>query len=117
MRENKPTKSIGSEAEHLVANHLIEHGHFILDMNWKTKWCEIDIISKKDNTVFLTEVKYRKISNWGSGLEAITTKKLSQMKFAAELWMASQKWTGSARLMAASVEGQPPRIDQIIEID
>jgi Holliday junction resolvase-like predicted endonuclease len=80
VRENKPTKSIGSEAEHLVANHLIEHGHFILDMNWKTKWCEIDIISKKDNTVFLTEVKYRKISNWGSGLEAITTKKLSQMK-------------------------------------
>jgi Holliday junction resolvase-like predicted endonuclease len=33
-------------------------------------------------------VKYRRNANQGSGLEYVTSKKLEQMRFAAENWVA-----------------------------
>jgi len=41
----------------------------------------------KGRTIYFIEVKYRKYSNSGSGLEAITKKKLSQMKRASYEWL------------------------------
>lgn len=41
----------------------------------RTRYCEIDIVSMKDDVLWFTEVKYRKNDDFGSGLEVITTKK------------------------------------------
>jgi len=71
----------------VVAEYLRAHGHEVVERNWKTKFCEIDIVSRKDDIVYFTEVKYRKNSEQGGGLAAITPKKLRQMKFAAEYYM------------------------------
>ena len=49
-------------------------GHEIIERNWRTRYCEIDIVSKKDNALYFTEVKYRKNDNFGDGLAAITNK-------------------------------------------
>jgi len=70
------TKSIGDDAENIAEKHLKSLGHEILDRNWKTKFCEIDIVSKSGDVVFFTEVKYRKKADQGGGLAAITPKKL-----------------------------------------
>ena len=74
----------GRKGEEAAARYLAAHGHKILARNWKTKWCEIDIVSEKDDTLYFTEVKYRKD---GSGLDAITPAKQKQMRFAAELFL------------------------------
>ncbi len=74
----------GQKGEEAAARYLAAHGHKILERNWKTKWCEIDIVSEKDDTLYFTEVKYRKD---GSGLDAITPAKQKQMRFAAELFL------------------------------
>lgn len=116
-KKDKSTTEIGSSAETLVANYLKEHKHSVLALNWRTRWCEIDIVSKKDQVVYFTEVKYRKVNTWGSGLEAITNNKLKQMKFAAEIWLSNNKWSGEARLQAAAVYGEPPILESIIELD
>ena len=50
-------------------------GHEIIERNWRTRYCEIDIVSIKDDVLWFTEVKYRKNDDFGSGLEVITTKK------------------------------------------
>ena len=74
----------GRKGEEAAARYLAAHGHKILARNWKTKWCEIDIVSEKDDTLYFAEVKYRKD---GSGLDAITPAKQKQMRFAAELFL------------------------------
>ncbi len=98
------TTSDGRNAEDLVAKKLEEKGHQILSQNWLTRYCEIDIVSKKDGTVYFTEVKYRSSNAWGSGFDYISPKKLKQMHFAAEIWAAENKWTGEMVLNASEVD-------------
>ena len=98
------TSKIGSSAEDSVASYLHELGHKIVSQNWKTAWCEIDIVSTYKGIVFFTEVKYRSNDAWGDGFSYITKTKLKQMKFAAENWIHSNKWEGDAQLLAAAVD-------------
>lgn len=114
----KTTKQIGDEAESVAVKYLVTLGHDILERNWKTKFCEIDIVSLKNKTFYFSEVKYRKKVVQGSGLDAITIKKQQQMKFAAEYYAASHKLKDvDLRLVAVSVTDIPPRIESYLEIE
>jgi len=111
------TKQIGDAAEDVASKYLKQSGHKILDRNWKTKYCEIDIVSQIDDIVYFTEVKYRKNQNQGGGLAVITPKKLRQMKFAAEFYALSNEINDTnLRLAVMSLYGQPPVVDIFLEV-
>jgi len=93
----------GRIAENNVAAQLMRDGHSILEQNWRTRRAEIDIVSKRGQTVYFSEVKYRSSDSWGDGFDYITSTKLKQMHFAAEQWIAQNNWTGEVQLLAASV--------------
>ena len=95
------TKARGDRGEDAVCAYLSEHGHKIIERNWKNKYCEIDIVSSFEGILCFTEVKYRQK---GHGLDAVDKKKLTQMRFAAELYL-SQHDGGSAILAVAEVTG------------
>lgn len=97
------TKALGDAAEEKVAQWLMENGFSIRERNWKTKYCEIDCIAEKGGTIYFVEVKYRASTNQGGGVAAITPKKLQQMRFAAELYMARHKPTSQPCLAALAV--------------
>ncbi len=112
------TKEIGNKAEDEASNHLIRNGHSIIDRNWKTKYCEIDIISKKDDTVYFTEVKYRKNPGSGDGMSYITKKKLNQMNFAAKFYAHINKISeNDLRLCAISMTGNPAGVEDMVIVD
>ncbi len=98
------TTSVGRKAENIVAKLLVSQGHKIIALNWRTRWCEIDIISTKQKVVYFTEVKYRSSQDWGSGLEYITPSKLKQIRFAAEFWLHENKWKNDSSLLGAEVD-------------
>lgn len=99
------TTSIGRKAEFSAVEYLVRQGFQVVDQNWRTRWCEIDIVAVKGRSVTLVEVKYRRRDNWGRGLEYITRTKHRQMSFAAEFWMASHDWPGECYLSAIEVSG------------
>jgi uncharacterized protein (TIGR00252 family) len=97
---------IGRRAEQVAADYLRSKGYKMVVQNWRTRWCEIDLIVKKANTIYFVEVKYRGSSAQGFGLEYITGKKLEQMHFAAELWLGNNpKAASDYRLAALEVAG------------
>lgn len=112
------TKKIGDAAESVVASELESRGHEIIARNWRTKFCEIDIVSVLDDVVYFTEVKYRKNADYGDGLEAITKKKKHQIKFAAEIFLNKYQQLSKYRvsLLAADVAGEPPETRTIVEV-
>jgi ribonuclease HII len=111
------SKQIGDAAEDEAANHLIRLGHQVIDRNWKTKFCEIDIISYYEDTIYFTEVKYRKTDKQGGGLAAITDQKQRQMKFAAEYYVLKNKVKDTnLRLAAIDVTGQPPSVCDFLQL-
>lgn len=110
------TVRIGRGAEAAVSLYLESKGFKILDRNWRTKVCEIDLVTSKDDIVFFIEVKYRMRDEQGDGFDYITPKKLTQMEFAARLWCSVNKWEGDYRLAAASVKGVRFDHIEIIEL-
>ena len=111
------TKQIGDAAENEVSLYLEAQGHTILARNWRTKFCEIDIVSEWEDTIYFTEVKYRRTDTRGGGIAAITAKKLRQMKFAAEYYALKHTLTNvSLRLAVADVSGNTPKVKNFLEL-
>jgi len=116
--EKDTTKKIGDDGEDAAAVYLFQHGHKILERNWKTRYCEIDIVSSKDGTIYFNEVKYRRTSIQGGGIAAITANKLKQMRFAAEYYATKHRLSDSLlRLTAISVTGVKPQVETFLEIE
>jgi len=113
VADRAPT--MGELAEQAAADYLVSNGFQIVDRNWKTKWCEIDIIVRRGSQVHFVEVKYRKSGKQGDGLSYITPKKQRQMKFAAELWLSNQNAYETALLSAISLSGQPIVVERFVD--
>lgn len=97
--------SAGHDAEQVAADYLKQKGFKIRECNWRTKYCEIDIVAEHDVAIYFVEVKYRKNNNQGFGLDYVTPKKLQQMAFAAEMWVSNHDWAGEYQLAAIGIDG------------
>ncbi len=106
----------GSEAEERVAGYLRQNDYKIIGQNWKTKWCEIDIIAKKDNCMHFIEVKYRTSDTQGGGYDYITPQKLRKMDLAARSWVEMNDWNKEYVLSAAEVSGPDFDIEFIEQV-
>ncbi len=117
-QDGNTTKEVGDRAELEVVNQLKDKGHTDIVRNWKNRYCEIDIISRYSDTIYFTEVKYRKTAVNGDGLEAVTQTKLQQMKFAADLYLSNSKLdTIDVQLAVASVSGVDFKMDAWLPLE
>lgn len=107
--------AVGHQAEQKAADYLKAHGFKVLDINWKTRYCEIDLIAVKQKTVHFVEVKYRANSTQGRGLDYVTPSKLRQMRFAAEMWVQEQLWKGDYTISAIELSGPEYSVTQFLE--
>jgi putative endonuclease len=113
--------SHGHDAEKVAARYLEVYGYTIITLNWRHTRAEIDIIAQKrpllraKGPLVFFEVKYRKTDAQGSGLDYITPKKLAQMRFAAELWVAENRYEGDYTLGAMEVTGETYEITNFLE--
>lgn len=105
----------GHKAEEVAAEYLKQHGFEIVSLNWKTRYCEIDVVVQRESRIYFVEVKYRMTGAQGGGLEYITAKKLEQMQFAAELWVSQNGWRGEYQLAAIEVSGSDYNITGFIQ--
>jgi len=109
------SRAIGEDAESRVVAWLQQINYRVLERNWKTKWCEIDIIAEIKDTRYFIEVKYRSTARQGGGIAAITNKKLEQMKFAAELYDAHHATNKELKL--AVVSADPTNRFELLELE
>lgn len=108
--------SSGALAETRAAKWLETEGYRLVDRNWKTRWCEIDIIAEKAGVITFFEVKYRKTAAAGAGLAYITPAKMQRMRFAAELWLTRQRGeTPPCKLGAIELGGPDFAVSRFIE--
>jgi uncharacterized protein (TIGR00252 family) len=107
--------STGHLAETAAAEYLVRHGYEVITQNWRTRYCEIDLIVQKNNTLYFIEVKYRKNENQGSGLEYITPQKLKQMTFAAQMWLSDNEWDGDYNIAAIELTGPSYEVASFID--
>lgn len=80
-------KNLGKIGEKIAASYLENNGFSIIKKNFQTKFGEIDIIAKKQNTLFFVEVKTRSNLNKGAPYEAINKNKIFHIKKVADFFI------------------------------
>ena len=79
---------IGILGEKLVCKWYTDKKYELLDINYKTRFGEVDIIAKKKNLVVFIEVKTRKDNKFTNAREAVTYSKQQRIKSAAKQFLA-----------------------------
>ena len=113
------SRELGNLGEEKIAEFLTSKGHEIIARNFKTNYFEIDIVSKLDNSLFFTEVKYRKTAEFGEAIEFVDQKKQEQVRFAAEGYLAMHPEFKdfTAKLAVAGASGKDFQVEDWMVID
>ncbi|MEO5948821.1 MAG: ribonuclease HII [Candidatus Saccharimonas sp.] len=112
------TRATGNQSETVATGYLVRKGHTIIERNWRTRWCEVDIISRHGDIYYFTEVKHRKVDTQGDGLAAITATKQRQMSLAARMYVHLHEDARGYDLQLAAIAttGIPPSVTEFLEI-
>ena len=109
------TVSVGNQAELAAAEYLARQGYEIVELNYRRKYCEIDVVAKRGDCIYLVEVKYRMTDKFGGGFDYITAVKIQHMTRAADVWVAEHRWQGEYDLAVIEVGGPDYEILECIE--
>ncbi|MDR0399225.1 YraN family protein [Candidatus Endomicrobiellum devescovinae] len=96
-------RDIGFEKEKEVAAYLKRLKYKILDTNFKTRFGEIDIIAKQDDTIVFIEVKYRKSSFSGTPQESVTYSKQQKIIKSAIVYLKQNNIKNNIRFDVVGV--------------
>jgi len=77
----------GKISEEFARQYLVDHGLKYLTKNYQNRQGEIDIVFLESNTYVFVEVKYRKNSNFGGAISAVTYKKIQKIKQCAKFYL------------------------------
>lgn len=111
------TKQLGDSGEQVVVDYLEASGHEIVARNYKTKLFEVDIISRKNEMLYFTEVKYRSDHDFGEALDFIDRKKQQKMRLAVEGFMATHPEYADFRpILAVAAVGKDFCLEEWFEL-
>ena len=96
---------VGNTAEDLASAFLESQGWKIIARNWRTRRCEIDIVASSKDLIHIVEVKYRRNTAFGGGLDYITADKVRRLRNAAYTWTVAHQYRGDIQVDIVSVEG------------
>lgn len=112
-------KQFGAAGERYARAHLLDLGWSVIDQNWRNPAGEIDLVAidHETDTLVFVEVKTRRGTRYGSGLEAITQTKVAQLRKLAALWLSTYRLHGvRVRIDAISVlklPGKAPLVEHV----
>lgn len=78
---------LGQWGEARAVRYLRQRLHRIVATNYSNKCGEIDIIARRGKVLVFVEVKTRRGSAFGSGVEAVTARKQRQITRTAQLYL------------------------------
>lgn len=75
----------------MAVDYLAALGYSILDRNWRGSRCELDIVARDGLCLVFCEVKTRSSAARGYPIEAVTPRKLDNIRSAALTWLANHR--------------------------
>lgn len=97
------SKELGQEGEQLAADYLKKNGWHILEMNYRYRRFEIDLIASKKNYLIFVEVKARTNTAFGLPEQYVDDKKAENIMAAADHYLHEIDWKGNIRFDIISI--------------
>jgi putative endonuclease len=110
-----PRRAIGALGERLAADHLRRAGYRIVELNYRTRYGELDIVADRGDCLVFCEVKTRVVgrANGPTALDAIGTDKRRRVRAMAAQWLnerrtaVEQPWRPEMRFDAIGIDISP----------
>lgn len=96
---------LGSQAEKLARDYLVQKGFSILHTNWRFGRYEIDLICQKNEDVHFVEVRYRKSSDLLFPEDSVDEKKQNKLIKAADAYLNKNLHHGECRFDILAISG------------
>jgi len=100
------SQKLGGEGEMIARDYLIREGYEIIETNWRYRKYEIDIISKKGQTMVFVEVKTRKNNTFGEPEVFVTKKKQNFLIAAANEYLIQKQIDLESRFDVIAIVSQ-----------
>ena len=94
---------VGKIGEDLARDFLEKNGYKVLEQNYKTKYSEIDLVSKKGKDLVFIEVRTKIGENFGTPEDTLNNKKMNKVRFNALSYAAFKKWQGQIKIDAICI--------------
>lgn len=85
-------RQIGVRYERMAADYLRDRGVMILEMNYRSRGGEIDLIALDGRYLVFVEVKYRRDRRKGDPAEAVTAYKQHHIRKTAERYLYEHQY-------------------------
>jgi putative endonuclease len=85
-------REIGSKAEQQACLFLQKKGFKLLEQNYNSRFGEIDLIMRDQNTIVFVEVRSRTSIEHGHAIETITRNKQQKLIKTASLFLQKKGW-------------------------
>jgi putative endonuclease len=81
----------GAWGEELALRYLTQQGYELVERNYRTRYGELDLILRHEDTLVFVEVKLRRGLGFGDPLEAVTPRKQAAIRALAERYLSDRK--------------------------
>jgi len=110
-------RKFGNAAEQRAAAFLISKGLEIVDVQYRNKFGEIDIIAKDGEEFVMVEVKARHDHEFGYPEESVTKSKLRKIGIVGTMFMDDYpRCDWRIDVIAIEYDQSPPRITHIVGV-
>ncbi len=97
--------SKGHAYERIAQEYLHKQGLQSLACNYRSKFGEIDLVMRDNNTLVFIEVRFRSLSSYGQAAETVTRKKQKKIVKTASLFLSQRKlWDKPCRFDVVSID-------------
>ncbi len=96
-------KELGQEGEQMAADYLKKNGWQILELNYRYRRSEIDLIATKGQLLVFFEVKARSDTAFGHPEDFVGDKKAENIIKGAEHYIEKLDWKGNIRFDIISI--------------
>jgi putative endonuclease len=114
MRTSK--QNCGFQAEQEARDFLEKQGLKFVDANYRCKAGEIDLIMRDGEFLVFVEVRYRKLSGFGDGVESVTKSKQRKLISAARYYLLEQNLFDKIPCRFDVVAASPDSTPQILSV-
>lgn len=94
---------LGKKGEQIARSYLEEKGYRILEINWRFKQTEIDLIVMKDGVLVFVEVKTRAGDYYGYPEDAVSRKKQIALQRASAAYIHLHRYERELRFDIISI--------------
>lgn len=102
------SRDTGQQFEMMACQYLCQQGLQLLAQNVSCRFGELDLVMQDGASLVFVEVKYRKHSQFGSAVAAVSSSKQQKLRLTASWYLQQQRWQGPARFDVVAISGDAP---------